>query len=537
MREEERLEIFNAFYNYDTKNEQDIHLQRLIEWHPIKRRRPRAANQCGEQSKVEREATYTYFVITHQERLQVCRKAFISLHGITQKRVFRIAKLLAKGERPVDKRGFNKKTHAISREICSEIRNHILKFPIKTSHYGGKEVNYLDARLNLKVMHNLFCEEHPNLKVKYTFYVNYFNKNFGYRFGRPQIDVCSTCEELQVKMKSPHLSQNIKLAAASELTIHMRRSRKFYSSMKSCSESCQTDDTVCVAFDFMQNLPLPHIPVQEIFYLRQLWVHVFTIHNLQDNSSKVYMYHEGQAKKGANEVCTFILDYLTNEIKPGTKKLHLYSDACPGQNRNHSFIRFCMGLVEDKRFEEIIHRFPIRGHSFLPCDRDFGVFKKKIKCCDRIYTPKEYCTIIANAKRDVTVKMVEGADVIDVDTWWPKHYRKTTLSDESTGKNIPRSAKVQFAPASFSEFHYSAEHPGRVVARPFIGSLVHHTFHLSQPGPRNAPLMNHLRRAYEEGRVPIKSTKLDDLKKLHCYVTTSEESKAFFDEVLEWPCQ
>jgi hypothetical protein len=60
-------------------------------------------------------------------------------------------------------------------------------------------------------------------------------------------------------------------------------------------------------------------------------------------------------------------------------------DSCPGQNRNHTLIHFCMGLVESKRFDNIIQRFPIRGHSFLDCDRTFGLFKRRIKKVNRMY--------------------------------------------------------------------------------------------------------------------------------------------------------
>ncbi|KAJ4429296.1 hypothetical protein ANN_26300 [Periplaneta americana] len=51
----------------------------------------------------------------------------------------------------------------------------------------------------------------------------------------------------------------------------------------------------------MQNMPLPHLPVQDVFYLRQLRVYWFGIHNLKTDDSKFFIYHEREAKKGANE--------------------------------------------------------------------------------------------------------------------------------------------------------------------------------------------------------------------------------------------
>lgn len=123
----------------------------------------------------------------------------------------------------------------------------------------------------------------------------------------------------------------------------------------------------------MQNLPLPVTPVQEMFYYRQLWVNAFEIHDLKKNAGKFYVYHEGQANKSPDEVCTFLLDYVNNHIEDHVTELHIFSDGCPGQNRNHTVVRFLMTLCAIKRFTTIHHYFPHRGHSFLPCDRDFGL--------------------------------------------------------------------------------------------------------------------------------------------------------------------
>lgn len=39
------------------------------------------------------------------------------------------------------------------------------------------------------------------------------------------------------------------------------------------------DKLIAIAFDFMQNINLTSIPVQEIFYLRHLSVYPFGIHD------------------------------------------------------------------------------------------------------------------------------------------------------------------------------------------------------------------------------------------------------------------
>lgn len=74
-------------------------------------------------------------------------------------------------------------------------------------------------------MYELFINENPDLRnvVKYEYYLRHFRENFGYRFGRPQVDICSTCEDLNAKIKSTTLNETAKRCAVAELMIHKRR--------------------------------------------------------------------------------------------------------------------------------------------------------------------------------------------------------------------------------------------------------------------------------------------------------------------------
>ncbi|KAJ4443849.1 hypothetical protein ANN_05636, partial [Periplaneta americana] len=129
-------------------------------------------------------------------------------------------------------------------------------FNVTRSLLRGKETHYLDARLNIRTMYELYCSKHEGTKVKYDFYRQYFGDNFNYRFGRPQIDTCCMCEELNIKIRNPHLKDSAKLAAKAELEVHLRRSRKFDNTMKNMKTLCDENEEICaLAFDFMQNAP------------------------------------------------------------------------------------------------------------------------------------------------------------------------------------------------------------------------------------------------------------------------------------------
>ena len=107
------------------------------------------------------------------------------------------------------------------------------------------------------------------------------------------------------------MSDSAKRNAAAELILHKKRAKKFYNSLKSASQD-KNDDTVAICFDYMQNL---HTPVQEVFYMHQLWTNVFCIHNLKTNNAKMYVYHEGEATKSPDEVCSFLLNYIKRDSR------------------------------------------------------------------------------------------------------------------------------------------------------------------------------------------------------------------------------
>lgn len=508
LSKEEQQQIFEDFYKIETKDQQDSHLQGLMEIKPIERSRPRAGT-VKENTKGKKHSI-KYNFSTNGKKIHVCKKAILVLYSISNKRLRRISTLLAVGKSPKDMRGTNLKTHAIPGETCQNIKDHIESFPTKMSHYTGQPITYLSADLTIKTMYKLFINKYPNCKVKYSFYYTYYKENFNYRFGRPQKDVCGKCEELSTKIKSNTLNDNAKRVAVAEKMVHLRRAKNFYSALQDITRKCVDEpDTYGICVDFMQNLPLPHIPVQEIFYYRQLWVNCFCIYDFKTKKSKIYLYHEGIAKKGGNEVSSFLYNFIQNMLPETAKEIHVFSDGCIGQNRNHTVLRTLLGLSVSRKIS-VTQYFPVRGHSFLPCDRTFGVIKRCLKKSDRVYTPMQYEKMITESSdgKIETVLLQDSEIILNFDKWWPKYFKKCVASTESltTAKN--KKDRNMF---KISEFYYFTMNNGDLTAYNTIKGLVKQTFRLKKPNVRELTFPNE--KAFT-GKNPINLKKIEDIKKV-----------------------
>ena len=135
---------------------------------------------------------------------------------------------------------------------------------------------------------------------------------------------------------------------------------------------------MAVAFDFSKNLPLPNITTNDAYYKRQLSVYLFNVHALADSKSYFYLYDETCAKKGSNDVCSMLQHFIATYIPEGIEGLQFFCDSCGGQNKNYTVFRYLHYLVHiAKRFKTTQVCYPIRGHSYMECDKNFAFINQK----------------------------------------------------------------------------------------------------------------------------------------------------------------
>ena len=120
----------------------------------------------------------------------------------------------------------------------------------------------------------------------------------------------------------------------------------------------------------------PKLSVNAQFLRRLLWLYIFNVH--VHGSYRSYMFHfmEGTYKKGANSVCNMVSHAIKCELKLNCyDEIFSYSDAAGGQNRNYTTLQYFSSLSVELQLE-IQHLFPVRGHSYCRCDRNFGLYRR-----------------------------------------------------------------------------------------------------------------------------------------------------------------
>ena len=97
------------------------------------------------------------------------------------------------------------------------------------------------------------------------------------------------------------------------------------------------------------------------------------------NTTSIYLFHEGVAKK-RTQSNLFYSKYLNVVAETGNyTELRLLCDNCSSQNKNQSLSRFCLYLTDSGKFDKVTKHFPVREHSFLPCNQDLGLISKCLR--------------------------------------------------------------------------------------------------------------------------------------------------------------
>ena len=97
---------------------------------------------------------------------------------------------------------------------------------------------------------------------------------------------------------------------------HQKEADLFYEIQKTVKINVKNNSKIsAISIDFEKNLLLPVTKVSCEYYMRQLWLHNFCIHDMETEKANMFLYSEHFAGKGPNEVISIINFYINNLVK------------------------------------------------------------------------------------------------------------------------------------------------------------------------------------------------------------------------------
>jgi hypothetical protein len=127
---------------------------------------------------------------------------------------------------------------------------------------------------------------------------------------------------------------------------------------------------------------IPKLPNASCYYSAVLYFNLFNVHFYNINKDYMFYLIEGESKRNPNSVCSFLFEALKHIINNLAKQFvsNLYF-FCPAQNRNYTVLKFLSCFSVNYKVK-IIQVFPVRGHSYCSCDRNFAIFSKILRNID-----------------------------------------------------------------------------------------------------------------------------------------------------------
>lgn len=197
-----------------------------------------------------------------------------------------------------------------------------------------------------------------------------------------------------------------------------------------------SERTVLFFFDYAQTVECPFFGFEQpgdTYYYSPLSMNIFGVADSCDEQETLYTfcYHEGQGRKGGNNVASMLDCYLRRQLNmprmgPMQKDitwgghLVLIADNCTGQNKNRMVLRYLVYLVETRQFKRVTLSFLVAGHTKNPCDRLFNLLKKD-------YRQKNIFSVddLVNILNTSPFTHADGEPVFrDWDTYFDKYYNQ-----------------------------------------------------------------------------------------------------------------
>ena len=165
-------------------------------------------------------------------------------------------------------------------------------------------------------------------------------------------------------MKYEHLDDTGRAEMKKKMEEHQHNktaAREFKAVLKEQAKSGYKINVAC--FDLQQVLLTPHTMSSQLFYRRKLSTYNLTVFDVATRAGFCYMWHEGDAKRGANNIASCVWKYIQHCNEHGHKAIHFFTDNCSGQNKNELLVSMYFHAVQTLNLDSICHYYLEKGHT------------------------------------------------------------------------------------------------------------------------------------------------------------------------------
>jgi hypothetical protein len=175
-------------------------------------------------------------------------------------------------------------------------------------------------------MRDIFHADTGKLYTYKQYYSLSHNKcNIYSYFSYPRADTYSRLVEHNTKVKAATREMTHRLIGVGNLhTLKPKHSMTLH-----CVElqSQSLVSVTAIAFDFMQNLPVPNMTKNKVLHSRQRWHHAFSIHDV--GLARKLCKHIMRMTEHVDRILSLMLGYSESSTTADISELWLFSDDCP----------------------------------------------------------------------------------------------------------------------------------------------------------------------------------------------------------------
>lgn len=430
-----RLRIFNTFWDLGNREKQWTFIANLV----LKQKKRRQFTDILSR----RNFTLIYRLptnINNQESYTiVCKKMFLNTFAISEQFVYTSLEKLntVTGSVQSDMRGHHlNHRRVLTKDVIRSVCDHVKSLQPVESHYTRNRSSklYLDGDLNFHRLFQLYNEwfdaqVYPSKANTERQYHDIVNEHFKLAFHVPKKDQCYKC----------HIFKNLAAPSLPEIQLHEKhmRDKKVARQKKLLDKEVakMSNGKILVAtFDFQKVLTAPYGNISVLYYKRKLSVFNFTVFNLVEQEGTCFMWHEGQGRRGSNEVSSCLFRYISKYKDQGIDEFRFWSDNCVGQNRNR--VVYAMYLYAAALYQITIHHcFLEVGHTQNEGDSVHALIEKTAKN-KLIYSPSEWFCLVRWAKQHGKPYIVEELQYTDFLNFKQKSIIKGNWSKSTNGDKV-----------------------------------------------------------------------------------------------------